>query len=157
MAANQVKYMVEDKKIFVIPTKTVPQGITALINFTFDMSAEENNEVMSRAILDVKTGQVTYAVRDTVINDISIKQGNIMGIGDKDILAVGDVVEETALKMIDKMVDEDSELISIYYGRDTEEQDAGDFLKSVEEKYPACEVEMHYGGQPIYYYVISVE
>ncbi len=157
MAANQVKYMVEDKKIYVIPTKTVPQGITALINFTFDMSAEENNEVMSKSILDVKTGQVTYAVRDTVINDISIKQGNIMGIGDKDILAVGESVEETALKMIEKMVDDESELISIYYGRDTEEQDAGDFLKKVEEKFPECETEMHYGGQPIYYYVISVE
>ncbi|MCR5604535.1 MAG: DAK2 domain-containing protein [Lachnospiraceae bacterium] len=157
MAANQVKYMVEDKKIYVIPTKTVPQGITALINFTFDMSAEENNEVMSKSILDVKTGQVTYAVRDTVINDISIKQGNIMGIGDKDILAVGESVEETALKMIEKMVDDESELISIYYGRDTEEQDAGDFLKKVEEKFPSCETEMHYGGQPIYYYVLSVE
>ena len=157
MAANQVKYMVEDKKIYVIPTKTVPQGITALINFTFDMSAEENNEVMSKSILDVKTGQVTYAVRDTVINDISIKQGNIMGIGDKDILAVGESVEETALKMIEKMVDDESELISIYYGRDTEEQDALDFLKKVEEKFPSCETEMHYGGQPIYYYVLSVE
>ena len=157
MAANQVKYMVEDKKIYVIPTRTVPQGITALINFTFDMSADENEEVMNKAIRDVKTGQVTYAVRDTVINDISIKQGNIMGIGDKEILAVGDVVEETTLNMIDRMVDEESELISIYYGRDTEEQDAGDFLKSVEERFPSCDVEMHYGGQPIYYYVVSVE
>jgi hypothetical protein len=157
MAANQVKYMVEDKNIHVIPTRTVPQGITALINFTFDMNADENEEIMNKAIQDVKTGQVTYAVRDTVINDISIKQGNIMGIGDKEILAVGDVVEETALKMIEKMVDDESELISIYYGRDTEEQDAGDFLKNVEKSFPSCDVEMHYGGQPIYYYVISVE
>ncbi len=157
MAANQVKYMVEDKKIYVIPTKTIPQGITALINYTSDMSADDNEEAMNRAIADVKTGQVTYAVRDTVINNIEIKQGNIMGIGDKEILAVGDIVEDTALKMIDNMVSDTSELISIYYGRDTDEQDAGDFLRSVEDKFPQCDVEMHFGGQPIYYYVVSVE
>ncbi len=157
MAANQVKYMVEDKKIYVIPTKTIPQGITALINYTSDMSADDNEEAMNRAIADVKTGQVTYAVRDTVINNIEIKQGNIMGIGDKEILAVGDIVEDTALKMIDNMVSDTSELISIYYGRDTDEQDAGDFLHSVEDKFPQCDVEMHFGGQPIYYYVVSVE
>ncbi|MCR5233514.1 MAG: DAK2 domain-containing protein [Lachnospiraceae bacterium] len=157
MAANQVKYMVEDKKIYVIPTKTIPQGITALINYTSDMSADDNEEAMNRAIADVKTGQVTYAVRDTVINNIEIKQGNIMGIGDKEILAVGDIVEDTALKMIDNMVSDTSELISIYYGRDTDEQDAGDFLRSVEGKFPQCDVEMHFGGQPIYYYVVSVE
>ncbi len=157
MAANQVKYMVEDKKIYVIPTKTIPQGITALINYTSDMSADDNEEAMNRAIADVKTGQVTYAVRDTVINNIEIKQGNIMGIGDKEILAVGDIVEDTALKMIDNMVSDTSELISIYYGRDTDEQDAGDFLRDVENKFPQCDVEMHFGGQPIYYYVVSVE
>ena len=157
MAANQVQYMVEDKKIYVIPTRTIPQGITALINYTIGMSAEENNEAMDESIKGVKTGQVTYAVRDTVINGLEIRQGNIMGIGDHDILSVGDDIEDTSLKMIDKMIDESSELISIYYGRDTDEQDAGDFAAKVEEKFKDLDVEMHFGGQPIYYYVVSVE
>lgn len=157
MAANQVQYMVEDKKIYVIPTRTIPQGITALINYTIGMSAEENKEAMDESIKGVKTGQVTYAVRDTVINGLEIRQGNIMGIGDHDILSVGDDIEDTSLKMIEKMVDESSELISIYYGRDTDEQDAGDFAAKVEEKFKDLDVEMHFGGQPIYYYVVSVE
>ena len=157
MAANQVQYMVEDKKIYVIPTRTIPQGITALINYTIGMSAEENKEAMDESIKGVKTGQVTYAVRDTVINGLEIRQGNIMGIGDHDILSVGDDIEDTSLKMIDKMIDESSELISIYYGRDTDEQDAGDFAAKVEEKFKDLDVEMHFGGQPIYYYVVSVE
>ena len=157
MAANQVQYMLEDRKIYVIPTKTIPQGITALICYTAGMSADENEKVMNDAIKGVKTGQVTYAVRDTVINNMEIKQGNIMGIGDRDILAVGEAVENTALEMITNMVDNDSELISIYYGQDTDEQDAGDFEKIVARKFPQCDVEMHFGGQPIYYYVVSVE
>ncbi len=157
MAANQVQYMVEDKKIYVIPTRTIPQGITALINYTIGMSAQENKEAMDESIKGVKTGQVTYAVRDTVINGLEIRQGNIMGIGDHDILSVGDDIEDTSLKMIEKMVDESSELISIYYGRDTDEQDAGDFAAKVEEKFKDLDVEMHFGGQPIYYYVVSVE
>lgn len=157
MAANQVQYMVEDKKIYVIPTRTIPQGITALINYTIGMSAQENKDAMDESIKGVKTGQVTYAVRDTVINGLEIRQGNIMGIGDHDILSVGDDIEDTSLKMIEKMVDESSELISIYYGRDTDEQDAGDFAAKVEEKFNDLDVEMHFGGQPIYYYVVSVE
>ena len=157
MAANQVQYMVDDKKIYVIPTRTVPQGITALINYTIGMPAPDNKEAMDAAIKGVKTGQVTYAVRDTVINALEIKQGNIMGIGDHDILSVGDAIDDTSLKMIEKMIDDSSELISIYYGRDTDEQDAGDFAKKVEEMFPQCDVEMHYGGQPIYYYIVSVE
>ncbi len=157
MAANQVQYMVEDKKIYVIPTRTIPQGITALINYTIGMSAQENKDAMDESIKGVKTGQVTYAVRDTVINGLEIRQGNIMGIGDHDILSVGDDIEDTSLKMIEKMVDESSELISIYYGRDTDEQDAGDFAAKVEEKFKDLDVEMHFGGQPIYYYVVSVE
>ncbi|MCR4806461.1 MAG: DAK2 domain-containing protein [Lachnospiraceae bacterium] len=157
MAANQVQYMVEDKNIFVIPTRTVSQGITALINYTIGKSVKDNEEAMLSSITDVKTGQVTYAVRDTVVNDKEIKQGNIMGIGDKDILAVGDDINKTSMEMLDKMVDDASELISIYYGKDTDESYAAEYLKQVEEKYKDCDVEMHYGGQPIYYYVVSVE
>lgn len=157
MAANQVQYMVEDKKIYVIPTKTVPQGITALINYTIGDSADNNEAVMKEAIADVKTGQVTYAVRDTVVNDKEIKQGNIMGIGDRDILAVGEDINETSVEMLKKMVDDSSELISIYYGKDTDEQYAALYCETVEKMFPQCDVEMHFGGQPIYYYVVSVE
>lgn len=157
LAANQAQYLVEDKEIIVIPTKTVPQGITALISFMPDSSVEENTNEMTEAIKAVKTGQVTYAVRDTVINGMEIHQGNIMGIGDHDILSVGSVVENTAIDMIDKMIDDDSELICIYYGDEVDEEVADEFLKTVEEKYPDCDVEIHSGGQPIYYYIISVE
>ncbi len=157
LAANQAKYLVEGKNIIVIPTKTAPQGITALINFIPEQSAEENEQLMTEEIQKVKTGQVTYAVRDTVINDIEIKQGNIMGIGDHDILAVGTVVEDTAKEMLAKLVDDDSELISIYYGSEVEEEIAGDLAAEVEALYPSCDIEVHSGGQPIYYYIISVE
>lgn len=157
LAANQAQYLVEDKKVIVIPTKTVPQGITALINFMPDRSVEENEATIKEEIQKVKTGQVTYAVRDTVINEMEIKQGNIMGIGDHDILAVGTDVEKTAIEMLGAMVDEDSELISIYFGEEVDEEIAGDFCAEVQKTYPNCDVEMHAGGQPIYYYVISVE
>lgn len=157
LAANQAQYLVEDKKVIVLPTKTVPQGITAMINFMTDNSVEENEAAINEAIKYVKTGQVTYAVRDTVINDLEIKQGNIMGIGDHDILAVGTDVEKTALEMIKNMVDDDSAIISIYYGEEVDEEIAGDFLNEVMETFPDLDVEMHSGGQPIYYYVISVE
>ena len=157
LAANQAQYLVEDKKVVVIPTKTAPQGITALINFMADTSAEENEAVMNEEITKVKTGQVTYAVRDTVINGLEIKQDNIMGIGDKEILSVGTIVEDTALDMLDRMIDEDSELISIYYGAEVDEEAAMDFIKDVEDKYPDLDVEAHSGGQPIYYYICSVE
>ncbi|HOO27296.1 MAG TPA: DAK2 domain-containing protein [Lachnospiraceae bacterium] len=157
LAANQAQYLVENKTIIVIPTKTVPQGITALINFMADKSPEENAEIMKEEIKKVKTGQVTYAVRDTVINGLEIKQGNIMGIGDHDILSVGTVVEDTAMEMLTKMVDDDSELISIYFGNEVDEEMAGDFAAEVEKNYPECDVEIHTGGQPIYYYIISVE
>ncbi len=157
LAANQAKYLVEGKNIIVIPTKTAPQGITALINFIPEQSATENEALMTEEIQKVKTGQVTYAVRDTVINDIEIKQGNIMGIGDHDILAVGTVVEDTAKEMVSKLVDDESELISIYYGSEVEEEIAGDLAAEIEEAYPSCDIEVHSGGQPIYYYIISVE
>ncbi|MDO5573357.1 MAG: DAK2 domain-containing protein [bacterium] len=157
LAANQAKYLVEGKNIIVIPTKTAPQGITALINFIPEQTVEENEALMTEEIQKVKTGQVTYAVRDTVINDIEIKQGNIMGIGDHDILAVGTVVEDTAKEMIAKLVDDDSELISIYYGDEVEEDIAEELSSEIEQLYPSCDIEVHSGGQPIYYYIISVE
>ena len=157
LAANQAKYLVEGKNIIVIPTKTAPQGITALINFIPEQTVEENEALMTEEIQKVKTGQVTYAVRDTVINDIEIKQGNIMGIGDHDILAVGTVVEDTAKEMIAKLVDDDSELISIYYGDEVEEDIAEELASEIEQLYPSCDIEVHSGGQPIYYYIISVE
>ncbi|HAG69800.1 MAG TPA: dihydroxyacetone kinase [Lachnospiraceae bacterium] len=157
MAANQARYMAEDKNIIVIPTKTIPQGITALINYSMDAGVGENEKLMTEEIKKVKTGQVTYAVRDTVISDMEIKQGNIMGIGDHDILAVGTIVEDTAIAMLEKMVDEDSELISIYYGNEVDEEAAEELRQTVTDKYRDCEVELHFGGQPIYYYIVSVE
>lgn len=157
LAANQAQALTEDKKVVVIPTSTVPQGITALITFAPDRSAEENETALTQEIAKVKTGQVTYAVRDTVIDDKEIKQGNIMGIGDKTILSVGTVVEDTAKDMISKLVDEDSELISIYYGSEVDEEIAEEFAAEIEAAYPELDVEVHLGGQPIYYYIISVE
>ena len=157
LAANQAQYLVEDKNVIVIPTKTAPQGITALINFMADTSVEDNEAVMNEEIAKVKTGQVTYAFRDTVINGLEIRQGNIMGIGDKEILAVGTIVEDTALEMLDRMVDDDSELISIYYGAEVDEEAANEFIEDVQNKYPDLDVEAHSGGQPIYYYICSVE
>lgn len=157
LAANQAADLTEDKEIIVIPTKTVPQGITAIINYVPDLSAEENASVMSEEIGNVKTGEVTYAVRDTQIDDKVIKQGDYMGIGDAGILTVGTDLTEITLGMVDAMMDEDLELISIYYGSDVEEADAEKIRQTVAEKYTGCDVELQYGGQPIYYYVISAE
>lgn len=157
LAANQAKALSDDKDIIVIPTKTVPQGITAMINYIPDMSVEENEARMKEEIGNVKTGQVTYAVRDTHIDDKEIKEGNIMGIGDHSILAVGEDVAETTMAMFAELVDEDSELISVYYGEDVKEEDAEALGSRLEEAYPDCDIEVHAGGQPIYYYVVSVE
>ena len=157
LAANQAKALCEDKDIIVIPTKTVPQGITAMINFMPDSSAEENEARMTEELANVKTGQVTYAVRDTHIDDKEIKEGNIMGIGDHAILAVGEDVEQTTLDMFKELIDEDSELISIYYGEDVKKEDAEKLGEELSDLYPDCDVEVHFGGQPIYYYVVSVE
>ena len=157
LAANQAASLVEDKKIIVIPTKTIPQGITAMINFIPDQSAEENAERMTEELENVKTGQVTYAVRDTVIDDKEIKQGDYMGIGDKSILAVGKDIKSTTENMVAEMIDEESAIICIYYGEEVTEEDANALGAALEEKYPEVEVEIHFGGQPIYYYVISVE
>lgn len=157
MAANQAVDLVEDKQIIVIPTKTIPQGITALVNYIPDHSAEENKEQMMAEIENVKTGQVTYAVRDTEIDGKTIKQNDFMGIGDKSILSVGTDLRATTLEMVDAMVDEDSAIVSIYFGSDSDEDSANELAAAIEEKYPDVEVDVNDGGQPIYYYVISVE
>ena len=157
LAANQAKYLTEDKHIVVIPTKTIAQGITAIINFMPDVEEAENEAAMTEAIGTVKTGEVTYAVRDTVIDSYEIHQGDYMGIGDEGILSVGATIPAVTADMIDKMMGEDMELISIYYGQDTPEEEAEELKARVEEKYPSCDVELQYGGQPIYYYIVSAE
>ncbi len=157
LAANQAAELTTDKDLLVIPTKTVPQGICAAINFVEELSADENEHNMISEISKVKTGQVTYAVRDTVIDDHEICKGDYMGIGDSGILAVGQSIETVAADTLEAMITEDSELISIYYGADVSEEDAENLQNLVSERYPSCDVELQYGGQPIYYYVMSVE
>lgn len=157
LAANQAAELTTDKNLLVIPTKTIPQGISAVINYVPELSAEENEMTMMEEIRKVKTGQVTYAVRDTMIDDKEIKQGDYMGIGDSGILSVGQDRKKITEDMVAAMVDDDSELISIYYGSDVEEADAQQLCDELTEAYPDCDVELQFGGQPIYYYVISVE
>ncbi len=157
LAANQAQSLVEDKEIIVIPTKTVPQGITAIINFIPDVSAADNEAAMLEEIARVKTGQVTYAVRDTEIDDKTIHQGDYMGIGDEGILAVGTDLDGITIELVDAMVDEESELISVYYGSDVSLEQAESMQQQIEAKHKNCDVELQSGGQPIYYYVISVE
>ena len=157
LAANQAQSLTKDKDIIVIPTKTVPQGITAVISFMPEADVDTNMDAMLEAVKNVKTGQVTYAVRDTHIDDKEIHEGDIMGIGDAGILSVGQSVEETAKEMLAQLVDDDSELISLYYGQDVLAEDAEKFAQDVEALYPDVDVDVHMGGQPIYYYVLSVE
>lgn len=157
LAANQAKELTEDKNVVVIPTRTVPQGITAIINFVHDKSVAENESRMLHEIKKVKSGQVTYAVRDTNIDGKEIKQGNIMGLDDKTILSVGDDITETTIDLIKGLVDEESELISIYYGEEITKEAAEELSEEIMNEYPEIDVEVHYGGQPIYYYVLSVE
>lgn len=157
LAANQAQALTEDKDIIVVPSKTVPQGITAIINYMPDADAQTNLEAMIEGIGNVKTGQVTYAVRDTHIDDKEIHEGDIMGIGDSGILAVGQSVEETTKEMLAQLVDEDTELISLYYGQDVQGESAENFAQEIEDLYPDVDVDVHSGGQPIYYYVLSVE
>lgn len=157
LAANQARSLTKDKDILVVPTKTVPQGITAVINYMPEADVDTNFETMQEGIKNVKTGQVTYAVRDTKIDDKVIHEGDIMGIGDQGILSVGQSVEETTKSMLSQMVDEDTELISIYYGQDVLAEDAERLAETIGEKYPDADVDLHSGGQPIYYYVVSVE
>ncbi len=157
LAANQAQSIVEDKNIIVIPTKTIPQGISALIAYSEEASPEENAEAMTEEIANIKSGSVTYAVRDTEIDDKTIKQGDIMGIGDKTILSVGQNIQDVTKDMIEQLAGDDAELISIYYGSDVTEEDANALAKAVEAVYPDVDVEVNYGGQPIYYYILSVE
>lgn len=157
LAANQAASLVEDKQILVVPTRTVPQGITAMINFIPEQSPEENKENMLEAIAAVKTGQVTYAVRDTVIDDKEIREGDYMGIGDSSILSVGSDRETVTKEMLAQMIDEESSFITIYYGEEVLPEAVNALKDYVEQTYPECEVEVQFGGQPIYYYVVSVE
>lgn len=157
LAAEQAKGLVEDKKVVVIPSKTIPQGITAIIDFAADLSPEDNERNMIEEMSRVKTGQITYAVRNTVIDDIEIQEGDIMALGDDGILAVGKDIESTVLHSLKSMVEEESELVTIYYGKDVNQDDANVLKEKAEEIFSACEVELHAGGQPIYYYLISVE
>lgn len=157
LAANQARDMTEDKNIIVIPTKTVPQGITSLISYVPDISIDENTAAMLEEITHVKTGQVTYAVRDTVIEGIEIHQDDYMGIGDSGILSNGKDITEVILKMMSQMVDDDTELISVYYGEDVSEEDAATMHDKIAETYPNCDIEFQKGGQPVYYYIISAE
>lgn len=157
LAANQAASICEEKNVIVIPTKTIPQGITALVNFIEEQSPEENQERMNQEIALVKTGQVTYAVRDTEIDDKEIHQGDYMGLGDKTILSVGRDKKQTTQEMINAMVDNDTGIVSIYYGEEAKEEEAEELSGYITERYPHVEVEIHEGGQPIYYYIISAE
>ena len=157
LAANQARDLMKEKDIIVIPTKTVPQGITAVINFNPEADVDTNEETMLEEIKNVKTGQVTYAVRDTHIDDKEIHEGDIMGIGDAGILSVGTSIEDTAKDMLAQLVEEESELISLYYGEDVSEEEAEKFVAEIEENYPDMDVDAHKGGQPIYYYILAVE
>ena len=157
LAANQAASLMEEKNIYVIPSKTVPQGITALINFMPDSTPEENAARMTEELSSVKTGQVTYAVRDTFIDDKAIKQGDYMGMGDSAILSVGKDMQDVVKDMVSQLVEEESAIISVYYGQEIEEAAAQVLGEELGEQYPQCEVEVHSGGQPIYYYLISVE
>ena len=157
LAAQQAANMTEDKDIIVIPTKSVPQGIAAMVSYMPDTSAEENANIMTEQIGLVKTGQVTYAVRDTVIDDKEIKENDFMGIGDSGILAVGTDKTEVTIEMVDAMIDDSSELISVYYGEDVDEATANKLAEELSAKYSGQDVELQFGGQPVYSYIISVE
>lgn len=157
LAAQQAKSLVEDKKVVVIPSKTIPQGITAIINFAPNLSPEDNEKIMTEEMERVQTAQVTYAVRNTTIDDIEIREGDIMSLGDKGILSVGQDVENAVMESIEKMLHEESELVTVYYGGDVSQEDAQKLKEKAEEKFSDYEIELHSGGQPIYYYLISVE
>ena len=157
LAANQARSLVKDKKIIVIPTKTVPQGITAVINYVPDLSVGENEETMLIETQAVSTGQVTYAVRDTVIDGQEIRQGDFMGLGDHGILSVGSAISKVAFEMVEAMMSEGKELISVYYGEEISQEDAEKLKERIAERFPECDIELQYGGQPIYYYIISAE
>jgi dihydroxyacetone kinase-like predicted kinase len=157
MAANQAASLCEDKKLVVIPTKTIPQGITAVINYTPDLDADANKENMMEEIGRVKTAEITYAVRDTEINDIQIHEGDFMGIADKGIVSAGPDREATIMETMRKIVDEETEIISVYYGADVTAEEAEALADQIREEFESCDVEVQKGGQPIYYYILSAE
>lgn len=157
LAANQAKELTEDKNIIVIPTKSIPHGIAAMINYIDGNSTEENEEVMNEAVGQVKCGQVTYAVRDTSIDGKEIKQGDIMGLSDKTIEAVGSDIKETTVQLVEQLMDETTELITLYYGKETTEEEAMETAEAISGRNHEIEVEVEYGGQPIYYYFLSLE
>ncbi len=156
MAANQAKEL-SDKNIIVIPTKNTPQGFTALVNFNGDASIQENEEAMMDSLGLVKSGQVTFAVRDTVMNDVEVKEGNIIGITEGKLSGAGEKVDEITSNLIEKLVDEDSAIITLFYGEDVNEEDANKLRDELEDKFEDIDVELYYGGQPLYYYLVSVE
>ena len=156
MAANQAKE-ISDKNIIVIPTKNIPQGLTALVSFNIEASVEENEEAMMSSLSLVKSGQVTYAVRDTVMNDIDVKEGNIIGIAEGKLLSAGEKIEDITRELVEKLVDEDTAIVTLFYGEDVSEEDANQLRDLLEEKFEDIDVELYYGGQPLYYYLVSVE
>lgn len=157
LAAQQAAHLVEDKKIIVVPSTTVPQGITALINFMPDLKAEENLDNMKSEMSRVKTGQITYAVRTTNIDGMDINEGDIMALGDTGMLAVEKTIPAAAIKALERMIDEESELVTLYYGAEVSEEAADELLNQANEQFPGVEIELQNGGQPVYYYMISVE
>ncbi len=157
MAAQQARDLTEDKQIIVIPSKTVPQGISALVNFMPDMTPEENEENMTREMKAVKTAQITYAVRTTNIDGMDIEEGDIMAIGDEGMLAVEKSVDKAAIKALEAMMDDSSEIVTIYYGSDVSEEDAQALADRAAQMFEDKEIELQYGGQPVYYYMISAE
>ena len=156
MAANQAKEL-SDKNIIVIPTKNTPQGFTALVNFNADASVEENEEALMESLTMVKSGQVTFAVRDTVMNDVEVKEGNIIGIAESKLMDAGEGVDTITTSLVEKLVDEDSAIVTLFYGEDVTEEDANKLRDELEEKFEDIDIELYYGGQPLYYYLISVE
>ena len=156
MAANQAKE-ISEKNIVVIPTKNTPQGFTALVNFNAEASVEENEQALMESLGLVKSGQVTYAVRDTVMNDIDVKEGNIIGIAEGKLLSAGEGVDEITTTLVEKLVDEDTAIVTLFYGEDVSEESANELRDLLEEKFEDIDVELYYGGQPLYYYLISVE
>ena len=157
LAAEQAKSLVEGKKIYVVPTKNIPQGFAAALQFNPEDTAENNFVNMYHEIENVVTGQVTYAVRTTKIDGFSLKKGDIIGLNSKKILSKATSVEEATLKLIDKIKDEAHALINLYYGREVTQEQAEALQSKISEKYPECDVEIYYGGQDIYYYIVSLE
>ena len=157
LAAEQSKALVTGRTVHVIPTKNIPQGFAAALAFNSEATAEENKTDMIHAIDNVRAGQVTYAVRSTNVNGFSLKEGDIIGLDDKKILAKGKTVDETLLALVDKLKDSSHEIITLYYGKDVAEEDAEALAEKIAEKFPDCDVDYHFGGQPIYYYLVSLE